>query len=256
MMAIRRARRHEWEQVRDFCTNTFSWGDYIEQVWHSWVDAGSLLAYETDGAIQGICNLTIMNGEAWVEGVRVRASSRRMGIGSALLREAERVAVSAGATHGRSGVESRNEASLRMFGLAGYRPERDWHMYRCDARQHSRPDVSPAPPHLWPDRYVESWMWVRPDSATPPDKVVHVPGGPVAVLAESERFPGCMMATIHVSDQSDDPSCHYMIEHAADAAFSKGDTLQIFSTRELRHPLLKKESHLITVMAKRFPAEP
>ena len=32
-VAMRPARMEDWGDVRDFCTHTFSWGDYIENVW-------------------------------------------------------------------------------------------------------------------------------------------------------------------------------------------------------------------------------
>ena len=30
---IRRAKSSDKEEILGFCTNTFSWGDYIDQVW-------------------------------------------------------------------------------------------------------------------------------------------------------------------------------------------------------------------------------
>ena len=45
-MEIREANISDKNSVLKFCKNTFSWGDYIEKVWSSWLDEGNLFLFE------------------------------------------------------------------------------------------------------------------------------------------------------------------------------------------------------------------
>ena len=49
MIAIRNALGSDRNDILDFCKNTFSWGDYIDQVWDLWVNdsAGQLFVAES-----------------------------------------------------------------------------------------------------------------------------------------------------------------------------------------------------------------
>ena len=42
-MELREATSSDKTQVLDFCKNTFSWGDYIAEVWDFWIKEGNLL---------------------------------------------------------------------------------------------------------------------------------------------------------------------------------------------------------------------
>ena len=43
---IRKAIQLDKEQILDFCQNTFSWGDYIDEVWDSWYNNEGLVIIE------------------------------------------------------------------------------------------------------------------------------------------------------------------------------------------------------------------
>lgn len=252
---MRSARMDDWDDVRDFCTRTFSWGDYIEEVWDDWVDGGGLIVCEEDGAILGISHLALAGDEAWMEGIRVRPSARRRGIGSALLARMECIAVSRGAVHARAAIETTNTRSLAMFGSLGYRPGGDWYMYACRAAPGGCRRVERAPPHRWPERYVKSWMWMPLDSGVPPDRVVWIRDGPVAVLADSERFPGTIMATVSHQAGWDGDGGRCIIDYAAGLAHRTGQSLQVFSTAPLSHECLNQKEYDIRIMAKRMPQD-
>ncbi len=169
---MRRARTADWDGAKDFCTNTFSWGDYIGQVWESWVEGGGLIVCEDGGVVLGIAHVTMAGPDAWVEGVRVRPSARRRGVGSALLARAGKMAAASGAAYARAAVESDNAESLALFGAAGYRPVGDWYMYRCRAGPGGCDAAEAAPARVWPKTYVKSWVWTPLDSDVPPGRVV------------------------------------------------------------------------------------
>ncbi len=42
-MRINGAKPSDKEKILDFCKNTFSWGDYIPEVWDFWIKEGNLL---------------------------------------------------------------------------------------------------------------------------------------------------------------------------------------------------------------------
>ena len=54
-MQIREANISDKNSVLKFCKNTFSWGDYIEKVWSSWIDEGNLFLFEKKSPV-GICH--------------------------------------------------------------------------------------------------------------------------------------------------------------------------------------------------------
>ena len=242
-MPIRLAQIHEWNKVQDFCTNTFQWGDYIEDVWDSWVKSKSLLVYEDNNTILGICNVVTRNTEAWIEGIRVNVAARRRHIGKSLLRAAEEAA------HSRSAIESSNMPSLQMYHMAGYKTEQKWYMYRCDAQPHATYDIiKPVPKHMQPNRYVNSWMWVNTNNISP-DHILHMPDGPVFVLSDSDRFPNTLMVTIYNNAKHDiNDTIHYI----SNLAYNKNQSIQIFSTDTIHHKALHDHNSTITVVLKQI----
>lgn len=250
-MWIRRAQADDWDQVKPFCTGTFDWGDYIEKVWDRWMGDGNLLVYENDaGTVDGIGHFSVRRDEAWIDGVRVRPSARRRGVGSALMAEAEVLSREMGAAQARAAIESTNAASLKMIQILGYRRERDWHMYSCESGKGGCGRVRPAPAGSWPSRYVESWMWVRMDGRVPPERVVWVDDGPVAVLADSQMFAGVLMVTVSYHAEPDPGDVVCLVDYAADLAHRTGQRVEVFSTHRLEHPLLDAKKYLIRVATK------
>ena len=45
-MEIRNATSLDKNSVLKFCKDTFSWGDYIDKVWSSWLEEGNLFLFE------------------------------------------------------------------------------------------------------------------------------------------------------------------------------------------------------------------
>ena len=52
MIKIRTAAKADKEEILSFCSNTFGWGDYIDQVWDFWYRDrnGRLLVAEESGS--------------------------------------------------------------------------------------------------------------------------------------------------------------------------------------------------------------
>lgn len=235
---VRRARPEDWESVKPFCTDTFRWGDYIDRVWNAWVESGNLLIFEDDNhAIQGMAHVEIYGEDSWVEGIRIRPESRRRGIGTILLDKAEEVVVAAGAIRVRTAIEQENTPSMKMFKSVGYRREQDWYMYAGSTADEHCDMVEAAPPERWPKLYVRSWTWSPPGEELPPERVVAIRDGPVAVVADSERFGDTTMCTLW---HSGDNPYHYdcIIRHASGMAYRSGRRLEVFSTHPVQHHTL------------------
>jgi len=91
---VTKASASDKDQVLEFCQNTFSWGDYIADVWDSWIDEGDLLVIHKNNSPIAICHAsTNKEGkQTWIEGIRVNQLFRRKGYASTLIKEAEIIA--------------------------------------------------------------------------------------------------------------------------------------------------------------------
>jgi len=105
--------------------------------------AGTILVAECSGAIAGFAailtrvpfeSLDDPPGEyAIVTDLVVREAFRRRGLGAALLREAERCAIAAGAAELRIGVLSANQSAARLYRSAGFAPYSETLAKRLDS---------------------------------------------------------------------------------------------------------------------------
>ena len=81
-------------QILSFCENTFSWGDYIQEVWESWENDGGLVVIEEDNVAVAMCHGVKFQNEnmLWIEGIRVKENYRKNGLATSLIRYFEKVA--------------------------------------------------------------------------------------------------------------------------------------------------------------------
>ena len=59
-MIIRKAKASDKNKVLDFCKNTFSWGDYIVDVWDYWIVEGNLLVLTENKTPAAICHSSFL----------------------------------------------------------------------------------------------------------------------------------------------------------------------------------------------------
>lgn len=122
---IRSAQASDQEAVFAFCAHTWSWGDYIEQVWDGWLTnpEGRLFVATVDHVPAGIVHIQMLpENESWLEGLCVNPVYRRQGIARALNEAAMAETMRRGATAIRLAVDSRNIASIQL--------SESMHMYR------------------------------------------------------------------------------------------------------------------------------
>jgi len=162
-MEVRDAQPNDKPVVLDFCKNTFSWGDYIADVWDSWILQGNLfVAVEGDVPI-GLYHLVFTdNRQAWIEGIRIHPNYRRKGYGRRIISHCESITKS---TTIRMIIESENISSINLAQSIGYRVEDKWQLYALVPKKETSTvvvaaDIKQAAELISSNTYAESWKWL------------------------------------------------------------------------------------------------
>lgn len=161
-MEIRSAKEDDRDVVLEFCRETFSWGDYIADVWDKWKSSGGLYVCERDGLVVGVYHMAFLAGESWLEGMRVHPEHRKKGLGTKMMLHAESV-IQKGTV--RLVIESENHPSINLVRSVGYQIEQEWRLYGATPqRQDSRACIATSTLSL--DNlidsatYADSWRWI------------------------------------------------------------------------------------------------
>ncbi|HJT10298.1 MAG TPA: GNAT family N-acetyltransferase [Candidatus Nitrosotalea sp.] len=162
---IRSAQQGDKHSVLEFCKDTFSWGDYIADVWDSWQSKGGLYVSEQDGLVVGVYNVAFFEKEAWLEGMRVRPQYRKKGLGKKMLAHAESV-IQNGTV--RLVIESENHQSIALVTSMGYGLEEKWRLYSMiPEKQASNATVANTSrgldEFLTTTTFADSWKWLPLD---------------------------------------------------------------------------------------------
>jgi RimJ/RimL family protein N-acetyltransferase len=122
---VRKARGSDREAVFKFCEKTWSWGDYIPEVWDKWLKekSGRVFIATTDGVPVGITHLSIDKPhEVWLGGARTDPNYRRMGVATAITQKCLDYAKRKGAKVVRLTTESDNIAAQAVIKKLGFKP--------------------------------------------------------------------------------------------------------------------------------------
>ena len=174
-MNIRNAYDADKPYVLDFCKNTFSWGDYISDVWERWKSKGHLYVIEEDGKIVGVYNLSYSESQTWIEGMRIHPDYRRRGLAKKMLYHAESISK---VKLFRLIIESQNLPSLQLAGSLGYEIEDKWRLYSSTPQKgpsNTRTAVSLQEVEglFTSSTYADSWQWLPLDRKTLVDLIYH-----------------------------------------------------------------------------------
>jgi GNAT superfamily N-acetyltransferase len=170
-LAIRSAKPSDKKPILDFCQRTFGWGDYIANVWDSWISKGTLLTIETNSKPIGICNTSFSKNQVWIEGLRINPKFRRKGYGSRIVLKAEGLARQRGYKISRMLIAQHNTRSLLLAKSIGYKIEDKWWLYnlrpkKCTTKAHLATSIKQTADLLGSDTYSESWEWLPLDKTT------------------------------------------------------------------------------------------
>jgi N-acetylglutamate synthase-like GNAT family acetyltransferase len=118
-LKFRRAEQSDKNSVLRFCTNTFEWGDYIEEVWDVWYadPNGYLMIAEENEVISAVSHAYLCpnRNRVWLEGVRVNPNFRRRSIGTELIKKMVQYGKEQGAQEAAGLVSVKNVASQGMM---------------------------------------------------------------------------------------------------------------------------------------------
>jgi N-acetylglutamate synthase-like GNAT family acetyltransferase len=133
LLKFRHAKKSDKKDVLRFCTNTFEWGDYIEQVWDLWYSDpnGYLMVADDDGVIAAVSHAYLCPNRniVWLEGIRVNPDFRRRSIGTELIKKMVQYGKEQGAEEAAAVVSLDNIASQSMMQKNGFVVISRWNYY-------------------------------------------------------------------------------------------------------------------------------
>ena len=116
---IREANDLDKNLILKFCKDTFSWGDYIDQVWDFWLSEGNLFLFEKQFPI-GICHAFYSKDQIWIEGIRIDPNFRRQNIATELVKHAESIGKEKNIQFSYMLIDTENISSLSLANSLGY----------------------------------------------------------------------------------------------------------------------------------------
>ena len=216
-LRIREANDLDKISVLKFCKNTFSWGDYVEQVWSFWISEGHLFLGQKPESV-GICHAFYSDNQVWIEGIRIESTFRRQNVASELVKHAEITGLAKNLSFSYMLIDTENSVSVLMTRSLNYEIFQTWNFYSIEPRNNSDYDVtfeksinSKSFPH-----YVKSWRWLPIDDATldsfyEQNRIVNSSidnKNSVAIITESEHFDKTLIVTLF--SNSDESVCEIL----------------------------------------------
>jgi N-acetylglutamate synthase-like GNAT family acetyltransferase len=147
-LKFRHAKQSDKNNVLSFCTNTFEWGDYIEQVWDEWYadPNGYLMIAEENEVIAAVSHAYLCpnRNRVWLEGVRVNPYLRRRAVATELIKNMLVYGKEHGAQDAASLVSVKNVASQGMMEKNGFVVTSRWIYCYSSIHTHQEPDTGQA----------------------------------------------------------------------------------------------------------------
>jgi hypothetical protein len=204
-MLLREAKSSDKSYVLKFCQNTFSWGDYIEDVWDYWLSDGTLLVIEKNLPI-GFCHALFLHKQAWIEGIRINSAFKRQGLATNLIKRIESMAIKKQIPILLMLIETGNTPSLLMAQNIGFTINQTWNFYSLLPKKNISHDVSFG--NIIQNgefsHYVKSWRWLPLNKETilelnSKNQIIFskIEGEKtVAILENSEHFTKTLIVTL------------------------------------------------------------
>lgn len=221
---IREAKHSDKKQVLEFCINTFSWGDYVKDVWDYWISEGNLFVIEENKPL-GICHAVFYTNQVWIEGIRIHPDFRKRGLASKLVKHIESIAKNKKISTSLMLIDTENDPSLLMAKQLGYEINQTWKFYSLLSRKNSDFVVSFGNPFQKNEQthYVKSWRWIPLDdnqisNLVSKNNIVycHKDGKKsVAILEESEHFEKTLIVTLFAGTEFNTKNVLLFLENFA-----------------------------------------
>jgi hypothetical protein len=204
-MEIRKANSSDKLHILKFCKNTFSWGDYIKDVWDYWLSEGNLLVIGKTVPI-GVCHAFFSKKQVWIEGIRINSDLRRQGLASNLIKKVESLAISRKILISLMLIDTENLPSLLMAQNLGYKINQTWKFYSLLPQKNNSQEISFGKiiQNKEFSHYVKSWRWIPLDneklsSLNSKNCIVYSKNEgkkTIAILEDSEHFKKTLIVTL------------------------------------------------------------
>ena len=166
----RLAQSSDKKNVLNFCQNTFSWGDYIHEVWDNWINEGNLIVIENDQIPVSMAHVGFYPDEKmiWIEGIRVNQNFRKKGFAQKMIHHFEENAKSQEFKISRMLIASENNPSLTLAKKLEYQIISKWNYFSLESKQISQQNVILSNSCLFNYKdldtnkynFIESWRWI------------------------------------------------------------------------------------------------
>lgn len=241
-LKIREANNSDKISVLKFCKNTFSWGDYVEQVWNFWISEGHLFLGQKPEPV-GICHAFYSDNQVWIEGIRIESTFRRQNVASELVNHAEIIGLAKNLPFSYMLIDTENSVSISMAQSLNYELFQTWNFYSIEPRNNSNYNVtfeksinSKSFPH-----YVQSWRWLPIDDVTlksfyEQNRIVNSSidnKNSIAIITESKHFDRTLIVTLF--SNSDESVCE-ILSFLQNFGWEKNyERIQILTKEKLPH---------------------
>jgi len=166
----RPAEKSDKQSVLDFCKNTFSWGDYIHEVWDRWIIEGNLIVIERDQIPIAMTHAAFFDDEKmlWIEGIRVNKNFRKEGLAQKMISYFENKAHSKNFKISRMLIAKNNAPSTTLAKKMGYKIISTWNYFSLESKLFPQKNFTIDKFDV-PDfenfgikslNFVESWRWI------------------------------------------------------------------------------------------------
>ena len=266
-MNIRAAKQSDKEIVLRFCTDTFEWGDYIDQVWDRWCGDrnGVLMAAEEElhnkqtkkrrPSVIAISHVSLCHNKKaiWLEGIRVKPNYRRKYVATELINKMIAYGKEKGANQASAIVAYNNVTSQSMMQKNGFVMISEWSYYSTDkipqkddklisrSKVAAVKDTEAVQNYLKQsrifrssgERYVNSWRWYSLDLYS--NTLVHLIENKKVLIAGNDCIEG-----VAIINQDRDGNVFQIVYLDASNLFLTGDLLRfalnlIHSEAEIYH---------------------
>ena len=209
-MLIRKAKPSDKLHILNFCNKTFSWGDYIKDVWDYWFSDGNLLVLEKNLPV-GICHTVFSKKQVWIEGIRVNPDFRRQGLASNLIIQVESLANQKQIPVLLMLIETENFSSLLMAQKLEFKINQTWNFYSLLPKKNTHRNISfeKLSQNNKFSHYVKSWRWLPLTK----EKILELKSKnqiivseidgekTIAILEDSEHFKKTLIVTLFAGSE-------------------------------------------------------
>lgn len=220
-MLVLNALKSDKNEVIKFCKDTFSWGDYISEIWEYWYSEGNLFVIREKNSPVALSHASISkkDRQVWIEGIRVNPTFRRKGYASSLIKYSEKQARKYNCLKSFMLIEINNKNSLNLSQKLGYVTKEKWNFFSLLPKQFEfTPQVefvkiNTSIFNLLTSSdlfYVDSWRWYylkddRLSSLLENQQMIYLNENneySVAVITVSKHFAKTMIVTLLFGNDS------------------------------------------------------